>query len=89
MLYFSLLQPAAETIQEKIICKILAPDGAVFNACLCQRRIEIEQTHQSRPGAAPVGNREDWSPVCEQPGKDVMAVLPHCLGNDQRRIGGN
>ena len=82
-------EPAPQAVVEEAIVEIVAPERAVLHAGLGQRAVQVQHADQSGPLAAPVGDRQDRPPMGEQPGQDVMAVLPDGLDHDQRRIGGN
>src|SRR6059058_856497 len=56
-------QPLLEPVAKKGIAEILAPQRAIANARFGHRSIEIEHAYQSRPRAAPIRYRENWSTV--------------------------
>src|SRR5450755_2133472 len=82
-------QPAAQAVAEEIVCEIGAPQGAIRNARLGERTIQIQQADEARPLAAPVGDREDGAAMRRKPGQQMMAVLPDRFDNDERRMFGN
>ena len=70
-----------------VVGEVLAPQHGVAHAGLGQARGEVEQADQPGPLAAPVGHDQDRAAVGAQPGQHVVAVLPHRLGDDERRVG--
>ncbi len=78
-------QPLPQPALEKAVGEILAPQRAVTNARFGHRTVQIQHPHQAWPGPAPIGHRENRSPMREQAGQQVMAILPNALGHDQRR----
>ena len=70
-----------------MVGEFLAPDRAVANAGLGERTVEVQQPHQPRPLAAPVGQGEDRPAMPREAGKHVAGVLPDRLGDDERRLG--
>ena len=83
--------PVAQPLGDRVACEsvgeVLAPDRAVADPGLGERAIQVEQAHQARPLAAPVGEREDRAAMSSQSGQHVAGVLPARLGDDQRRVG--
>ena len=84
---FPLPHPIPQRALEEGVVEVLAPDRGVFHAGFGERTVEVQHPDQPRPGAAPVRHREDRAAMREQPVQQVMRVLPHRLGNDQRRVG--
>src|ERR1022692_4360572 len=76
-------QPLPQTALEQAVGKFFAPQGTIFDAGLGQRTIKIEHANQPRPGAAPVGEGQNWATMREQARQYVMAVLPHPFRHNQ------
>ena len=79
-------EPFAQSGAKFRVLERLAPERAVADAGLCHRAVQIQHADEARPGAAPVGDREDGAAVSEQPGQDVMAVLPDAFSDDERGV---
>ncbi len=85
----ALANPLADAAPEELVGEVFAPDGAVFDAGLGQRAVEVEHAHQAGPLPAPVGDGEDRATMVAQTGQHMMAVLPHRFGDDQTSVGIN
>ena len=79
-------QPLMQLLLERLVGESLAPQRAVLLARLGQRAVEIEHADQARPLARPVGDGQDRRAMGEEPGQNVVGVLPHRLGDDDRRL---
>src|SRR4030095_11364675 len=89
MLDLAGFQPVAQAAAEIVVLEVLAPKRAEFDARFAERAIEVEQTDQTRPCAAPIRDGEDRSSVCQKALQNMVAVLPNRLRDNQRFIGGN
>src|SRR5207253_1024855 len=67
-------------------CEIDAPESVVLHAGLGQRAVQVQHADQSGPLAAPVGDRQNRAAMRVQAMEQMMAVLPHGLHHDERRI---
>jgi hypothetical protein len=81
------LQPAGEAVEEIVIVKVVAPERGVFDAGLGQGAVEVEHAHKARPLAAPVGDGQDRAAMAHEAREQVVRILPHRLGYDERGIG--
>ena len=81
--------PFPQAALEKRVFEVLAPEGGEGHPGLAEAAIEIQHAHQAGPLAGPVGDGKDGAAVRLQAGKQVRAVLPDGLGDDNRRIGMN
>src|SRR5262249_23750036 len=59
--------PAGEAAAGEIMGEIDAPQRAVLHACLGERAVEVEQSDQTGPFAAPVGDRENGAAMGVEP----------------------
>ena len=81
-------EPSPQAVFEQVVRKVPAPQSAIFDTGLGQRAVEVEHAHQPRPGAAPVGHRQNGAAMGVQAGQHVVAVLPDRFGHDERSLGG-
>src|SRR6185369_5216663 len=81
--------PLLESVQEKLVGKVDAPEGRVGDACLGKRPIEVEQTDETGPLSTPVGDSEDRTFMCGQAWKHMMAILPDGLRHNERSVFGD
>ena len=79
------LQPLVELLLEGLVRESLAPESRVGDAGLGERTVEVEHADQPRPLPGPVGDGQDRRAVSDEAGQDVVGVLPHRLGDDDRR----
>ena len=80
-------EPAPQSAQEKFIAKIDAPQRAVLDARLGERPVEVEQSDQPRPLAAPVRHRQDRPTMRVESVQKMVAVLPDRLDHNQGTTG--
>ena len=80
------LEPLPEFRAENVVRELLAPQRRVAHARLRQRAVEIQHPDQPRPLPAPIRHRENRPAMGRQPREQMMRILPHRLGHDQRRI---
>jgi hypothetical protein len=85
----SCVHPLLESVQKEFVGEVDAPEGRVGDTCLGERTIEVEQTDEARPLAAPVGDSENGTFVSSQAGKHMVAVLPNSLCHDKRSVFGD
>ena len=82
-------QPGAEPLEESLVAEVIAPEGAVLHACLGEGAVEVEHADETGPGAAPVRDGQDRTLMGEESLQEMVAVLPDCLGNDDRGVLGD
>ena len=80
------IQSLVQLVSEVVITKSFAPQGREWNACFGKRSIEIEHAYQAGPLPRPVGDGQNRAAMSGEPGENMVAVLPHRLGDDERRI---
>jgi hypothetical protein len=80
-------QPFRQPGVEVIVREVLAPYRREFLAGFCERPIQIEQAHQSRPLPRPVCDRQNRPLVAAQAGQHVMTVLPRRRGENDPGFG--
>ena len=85
--HLALAKPLPQAILEEAVGELLAPERTVADAGLGHGGVQVEQSDQARPGAAPVGHREEGTAVTCQAGQQMLAVLPDTFDDDQRRLG--
>lgn len=79
-------QPLAQAFLEEGVGEVLAPERGVVHASLGEGSVEVQKSDETGPLAAPVRHRENGTAMGGQTGKNMMRILPHSLGNDERRI---
>ena len=79
-------EPLAEAVLEEGIGEGLAPERGVGDAGLGERGVEIQKADKAGPLAAPIRHGEDGAAVGGQSGQNMMRILPHGLGDDERCI---
>ncbi len=83
------LSPVAKPTKKPVVGEIDAPDRRVRNAHFGQTSVESEQADEAGRAALEVCDSENRPAVGSQTRKNVVAVLPHGLRNDERRIHGD
>src|SRR3954468_14949500 len=86
MRYRLSLQPSREARQKILVGEVFGPKSCIRNTCLCQRAVQVQHSHQTRPLPAPVSNRQDRTFMGGQSRKHMMAVLPNSFDHDERGI---
>ncbi len=81
------LQPGPQPVARPVVGEVLAPQRRVGHAGLGQAADQVEHPDQTGPLAAPVRHDEDRAAVAAQARQHVVAVLPHRLDHDERRVG--
>ncbi len=71
------IYPALQVCRKPVIIEVSAPERAIGDASLRQACVQIEQADETRPFSAPFRNCKDRSLMVDQPGKNVVAVLPN------------
>ncbi len=83
------LHPAAQPLPEPLVGAVDRPDGRICPAHLGHAGVEVEQPDQAGEVAGEVGDGEDGAAMRAQAREHMVAVLPHGLGDDERRVDGN
>ena len=81
------LEPLPQFCAEKVVREIFAPQRRVAHTGLRERTVEVQHADEPRPLAAPIRDSQNRPAMRREPGEDVMRILPHRLGDDERRIG--
>ena len=82
-------QPGAESLEERLVAEVIAPEGTVLHTRLGEGAVEVEHADEAWPGAAPVGDSQDRTLMGEESLQEMVAVLPDSLGNDDRGVLGD
>ncbi len=83
------LKPLADTLYEMLVGEVFTPNRAIGDPGFGQRAVQVEHPDETGPLTAPIGDGQDRTAMHSQPSQNVMAVLPHGFGDDQRGVGGN
>ena len=85
-LTFPSLSHSSQLLRKKLICELLAPKSAVLHIGFGEGSVQIQQADQTRPCSAPVCHRQNRAVMRNQAAEQMLSVLPHSLGHDQRGI---
>src|SRR5579859_7441548 len=77
------LDPFLYSAKEPVVSEVDAPDRRIFAAHLRKAGVQPEEADQAGPLAVEVGHGQHRAAVGPETREDVMAVLPHPLGDDQ------
>ena len=80
------LEPAIQTGEKILVIEILTPKRGITHAGLGERAIEVQHADKAGPRAGPVGDGENRRLVRDEPGQQMVRILPDRLGDDERRL---
>ena len=73
-------------VERPLVGEVDTPQRRVLDPGLRQTRRQVQQADEAGERAVPVRHHHDRPAVRPQPGEHVMAVLPHPLDDEQRRV---
>ena len=86
MIDFVAGQPLPELLHEKLVFEVFAPKAAVSDSRLFEATVKVKQPDQAGPCPAPVRHRQNRSLVSNEPGKNMLAILPDRFGHNDRGL---